>query len=50
MAKKTIDINGRGMVEFDIKNELKFDIENKYSTEFKISTSVVENLTGLKLF
>lgn len=53
LVKKTIDIDGRAIIEFDIKNELKYDLEvenNKYysSKEFKISVKVVEDLTGLK--
>lgn len=50
-VKKTIVIDGRESIEFDIQNDLKFDRSesNKYFElkNFKIKAEVTETLTGL---
>lgn len=51
LAKKTITIDGHETIEFNIKNELKFDRSesNKYFElkNFKIQAEITETLTGL---
>lgn len=51
LAAKTIALDGRGLIEFDIKNELKLDrnelSEFFYSRDFIVMTEVTETLTGL---
>lgn len=51
LVEKTFTIDGQETVEFDIKNELKFDRSeaNKYFDvkNFKIKADVTETLTGL---
>lgn len=51
VVKKTIDFSGRGVVEFDIENELKFDDseKNQYrdETSFRLAAEFIEDLTGL---
>lgn len=51
LVSRTIDIDGRAAVDFDIKNELKFDIDQENSKfhdskDFLITVKVVEDLTG----
>lgn len=51
LVKRTIQIDGRAAVEFDIKNELKYDLEeesNRFynSKNFTIHVKLVEDLTG----
>lgn len=51
LSKKTFNIDGQETVEFDIKNELKFDRYEKTRWEnvrnYKIKVDVTEGLTGL---
>lgn len=51
LVKKTVTIDGQETVEFNIKDELKFDRsdKNKYCDlqNFKIEVEVTETLTGL---
>lgn len=47
LIQKTIDIDGKGIFEFDMKTDLKLD-ENEYQSEYKIQAVVVEALTGRK--
>lgn len=48
-----INIDGRGCVEFDIKKDLQFNVDQEnneienYSEVFKMTVDVIENLTGL---
>lgn len=51
LAKKTVDVDGRGTIEFNIKDELKYgdDDSVKYYDEkkFIINVEMTESLTGL---
>lgn len=46
LVKKTVTINGEKMIEFDIKDELKF-CHNKSQMNCYVRAKVTENLTGL---
>lgn len=51
LVKKTVDIDGLEIIEFNIKDELKYDRSesNRFFDvkNFKIDVEVTENLTGL---
>ncbi|KAJ6646228.1 CD109 antigen, partial [Pseudolycoriella hygida] len=44
LSRKTIEVDGKGYVEFDIKNDLKANED--YQRDFDIDASVTEDLTG----
>lgn len=44
LSRKTIEVNGKGYVEFDIKEDLK--ATDDYQRDFDIDASVTEDLTG----
>lgn len=44
ISSKTITIDGKGYVEFDIKNDL--GLESDYGVDFVIDATVTEDLTG----
>lgn len=47
LVEKTVPIDGRGEIELDIANELKFDMNNKHDDQrkFKIQAEVVGEFT-----
>lgn len=45
LSHKTIDVDGKGYVEFDITKDLK--ATDDYERDFDIEASVTEDLTGL---
>lgn len=44
LSRRTITVDGKGYVEFDIKNDLKAN--DAYQRDFDIEASVTEDLTG----
>lgn len=45
LSRRTISVDGKGYVEFDIKNDLK--ATDDYQRDFDIEATVTEDLTGL---
>uniref|UniRef100_A0A1A9VUW4 TEP1-F n=1 Tax=Glossina austeni TaxID=7395 RepID=A0A1A9VUW4_GLOAU len=46
--EKTIDVNGKGHVEFDLKKNLNLIVSNRFVRELKVFAVVEEELTGNK--
>lgn len=44
LSRKTVPVDGKGYVEFDIKEDLK--APDDYQRDFDIEASVTEDLTG----
>lgn len=44
LSRQTIQVDGKGYIEFDIKEDLKAN--DDYQREFDIEASVTEDLTG----
>uniref|UniRef100_A0A1B0AER0 TEP1-F n=1 Tax=Glossina pallidipes TaxID=7398 RepID=A0A1B0AER0_GLOPL len=46
--EKTVDVNGKGHVEFDLKKDLNLIVSNRFVRELKVFAVVEEELTGNK--